>query len=215
MGMDIKDVIANRQEAERKERIERILSAGKKLFLEKGYLGATMRDIALEAELSTGAIYVYFKGKDEIYGRVCEEAFHILLELLGEARKTDGNSLERLEAVARAYVRFYIDYKDYFDILTFNDLGFKRAGISDELLASLEKLSFKAISFINDTVLEGIGEGLIFKNVDSWELSVALWAGIEGLIFIHKRGYFDNYGLDLNDLINTELRLVLYGIIPR
>ena len=213
--MELKKAITRRQESERKERIERILNAGRKLFLDKGYLGATMRDIALESELSTGAIYLYFKGKDEIYGKVCEEAFFKLIDFLKRAQESDGTPLERLEAVARAYVRFYTDYTDYFDILTFNDLGFKKVGLSDELLKSLEGLSYQAISAINDIVVEGIKEGNIFESIDSWELSIALWAGIEGLIFIHKRGYFENYGLNLEELLNTELRLIMYGIIPR
>jgi len=213
--MKIRDAISKRKESERKERVERILNAGKKLFLKKGYLGTTMRDIALEAELSTGAIYVYFKGKDEIYGRVCEEAFHILNELLEKAQKSNGTPLERLEAIARAYVGFYTDHEDYFDIISFNDLGFKKVGLSEELLKTIEGLSHQAISIINDTAVEGIKEGIIFGDIDSWELSISIWAGIEGLIFIHKRGYFENYGLNLDELVNSEIRLIMYGIIPR
>ena len=57
-------VTAKRKEGDRQERIQRILKAGGKLFLEKGYLNTTMRDICREAELSTGAVYFYFKGKD-------------------------------------------------------------------------------------------------------------------------------------------------------
>lgn len=213
--MKIRDAISKRKESERQERIERILNAGKKLFLKKGYLGTTMRDIALEAELSTGAIYVYFKGKDEIYGKVCEEAFHILNELLEKSQEIDGGPLERLEAIARAYVRFYIDYADYFDIITFNDMGFKKVGLSEELLKSIEELSYRAISVINDIVVDGIKEDIIFDRIDSWELSISLWARIEGLIFIHKRGYLENYGLNLDELVNTELKLIMYGITPR
>jgi TetR/AcrR family transcriptional regulator len=213
--MKIRDAILKRKESERQERIERILKAGKKLFLKKGYLGTTMRDIALEAELSTGAIYVYFKGKDEIYGRVCEEAFHILNELLDKSQEINGGPLERLEAIARAYVRFYKDYADYFDIITFNDMGFKKVGLSEELLKSIEELSHRAISVINDIVVDGIKEDIIFDGIDSWKLSISLWARIEGLISIHKRGYLENYGLNLDELVNTELKLIMYGMTPR
>jgi len=82
----MQNVIAKRIEAEKQERIEQILKAARTLFVKKGYLGATMRDIAQEAELSTGAIYVYFSGKDEIYAKVCEEAFHVVIGLIKKAR---------------------------------------------------------------------------------------------------------------------------------
>jgi len=68
----LSSVLAKRQEAERRERRERILNAARAVFFEKGYLGATIRDIALKAELSPGLIYHYFAGKDAIYGKICE-----------------------------------------------------------------------------------------------------------------------------------------------
>ena len=75
-------VLARRREEERQERKERILEAAKIVFFRGGYLGATVRDIALEAELSTGLIYHYFAGRDAVYGKVCEEAFGVLLDVL-------------------------------------------------------------------------------------------------------------------------------------
>jgi hypothetical protein len=44
------------------------MNAAMMVFLKKGYLGTKIRDIALEAQLSPGLIYFYFRGKDEIYG---------------------------------------------------------------------------------------------------------------------------------------------------
>ena len=60
----ISKAIARRQEIERRERRERILNAARNVFFKKGYIGASMRDIALKAELSPGLIYHYFKNKD-------------------------------------------------------------------------------------------------------------------------------------------------------
>ncbi len=47
---------------------ERILECAKKEFLEKGYMDASLRTIAAEAETSTNSIYVRFKDKG---GSVC------------------------------------------------------------------------------------------------------------------------------------------------
>ena len=47
-------------------RKEQILMATWECFAEKGYHDTTMRDISRVSKLSTGAIYNYFKGKDEI-----------------------------------------------------------------------------------------------------------------------------------------------------
>jgi len=47
-------------------RREKILSAAWECFLQKGYRETTVREIARRLEASTGVIYTYFKGKDEI-----------------------------------------------------------------------------------------------------------------------------------------------------
>lgn len=56
---------------------QRILSAALKLFHERGFEAATMRDIAEEAGVATGAAYYYFPSKDaivmEFYRRSSDE----------------------------------------------------------------------------------------------------------------------------------------------
>ena len=55
-----------REKAERRrQREELILAEAEKLFLEKGFTAATISDIASSCELTNGAIYLYYKNKDE------------------------------------------------------------------------------------------------------------------------------------------------------
>jgi len=204
----MKAVIKRRQQLEKEERIKRILNAARRLFLKKGYLGATVRDIAFEAEMSTGVIYFYFKGKDEIYGKICEEAFHVLLDLLIKSDSKEETPLARLESLARAYIKFYNDFPEYYDILTFRDLGFKKVGLSEAVLKRLELLSSKALSILNNAVMDGIERGYINYSGDSWELTFSLWSGIEGLIFIHKRKYLENFNLDINTLLDLQIKII-------
>ena len=204
-----------RQQAERQERIDQILAAGRRLFLEKGYLGATVRDIAMEAELSTGTLYFYFKGKDEIYGRVCEDAFHILLGLFRRAAVTSGSPLEKLEALSLAYVKFYTEYPDYFDILSFRDMGFKKVGLSVERIERLDQFSAQSIDILEAAVQDGIRNGDLISNVSSRQMAMALWGGIEGILSLHKRGYLTQYGLDLQEVVQSQNRILFNGVRVR
>ena len=45
----------------------RLLEEGKKAFIEKGYGGAYLRDIAKDAGVTTGAIYAHYKDKDALF----------------------------------------------------------------------------------------------------------------------------------------------------
>ena len=208
-------VLAKRQETERMERKERILTAARKVFLSKGYLGATIRDIALEAELSPGLIYHYFDNKDDVYGQICEEAFHILLETL-KKEDLDGKSvLAGLESLARAYVRFYTDYPEYFEIISFKELGFKRVGLTGEIRDRLNQLSLSALSVLNEIVSEGIANGKIPEYGSSWEITLSFWASIEGIIFIHKRGYLEMFDLSINRILDCQIPIILDGIFSK
>ena len=56
---------------ERKRQQERlstlhILDAAEQVFAAKGYVGATVREIADEAEFSVGSVYSFFDNKDEL-----------------------------------------------------------------------------------------------------------------------------------------------------
>jgi len=44
-----------------------VLNAAKEVFFQKGYLNTTIHEIATRARVSNGAIYLYFRSKDDLY----------------------------------------------------------------------------------------------------------------------------------------------------
>jgi AcrR family transcriptional regulator len=68
--------------AKAEETRERILDAALRLFRKRGFDDTTMRDIAAEAEVATGAAYYYFRSKEELvmafYVRTADEAREFL-----------------------------------------------------------------------------------------------------------------------------------------
>jgi AcrR family transcriptional regulator len=202
----ISKVVAKRQEG--LQRKKQIISAAKTLFFKNGYIGATMRDIALEAELSPGLIYHYFKNKDAIYCKICEEAFYLLIHTLEKADVREKPVRMRFELLARAYIDFYMKYPEYFEIISFNELGYKKIGLNNEVLEQLNRLSLHSLSLLNNVVTEAITEGIIEKNGNPWEITLSLWASIEGIIFIHKRGYLETFNLDIEEILNRQIALL-------
>jgi AcrR family transcriptional regulator len=69
---------AERREREKEERRNSILDAAEKVFFSKGVREATMDDIAEEAEVSKGTIYLYFGSKEEVYLGIDLRALKIL-----------------------------------------------------------------------------------------------------------------------------------------
>ena len=71
-----REIIRERKKREKDRRGRDILEAAKKVFFAKGYLKATMDQIAVEAEISKPTIYQYFKTKDDLY-------FSLMLPIIG------------------------------------------------------------------------------------------------------------------------------------
>lgn len=200
--------IDRRKEAERYGRIEQILQGAKTVFLQKGYWSATMRDISEESQLSTGAIYFYFKSKDEIYGRICEDVMRLTVKLLKQSRKADGSLRDRLASVAKAYVGFYTNYSGDFDVL---ETAFKQVTLPDDINQSIERLVQEALSFVNEIFVQGVADGELPDNVDTWKLTMNIWATIEGSLYIHKRKFLEELHYDLDECISNQIHIFLAG----
>jgi AcrR family transcriptional regulator len=84
---------------------DRIVSAALSVFGELGFHGATIQDVVRESGLSVGAIYTYFRGKDDLFLATCDLASGRGFGELA-ARLARGRTLTDKLAIA---VAFYFD----------------------------------------------------------------------------------------------------------
>jgi AcrR family transcriptional regulator len=79
-----------------------IVDAAVVCFARDGFHRATIQDICREADLSPGAVYRYFTGKDEIIEAIADERHAREAGFLGGAREA-GGGYEGLRALGRAF----------------------------------------------------------------------------------------------------------------
>ena len=58
----------------------RIIDAATKIFARKGFYHAKISEIAREADVADGTIYIYFESKDDILISLFEEQMKVVLE---------------------------------------------------------------------------------------------------------------------------------------
>ena len=63
---------------------ERILDAAEALFAERGYAGATLRDVATAVGVRTPSLYNHFPNKESLYAAVLERGISPVLDVLTE-----------------------------------------------------------------------------------------------------------------------------------
>ena len=100
--------IQERKQRERERRRQQIIVAAKRVFSEKGYSKSTMEDIAREAELSPGTLYLYFKNKDELYASLSLRILQYLnIRLEDVKREKDVEPREKIDAIKEALFDVY------------------------------------------------------------------------------------------------------------
>ena len=94
-------------------RRDHILDAATRVFAAKGFNGATIRDVARQADVADGTIYNYFKNKDALlFG---------IFDRLNETEQRQHDLTRPPEADRDAFVRSYVRHRfDVFDRVGFD-----------------------------------------------------------------------------------------------
>ncbi len=97
-----------RWERRKDARPSELLAAALELFVEKGYAGTRLDDVATRAGVSKGTLYLYFANKEELFKTVVRESVVARIsETAGEIERFDGPSDELLEHVVRRWWTAY------------------------------------------------------------------------------------------------------------
>ena len=103
--------------------LNRIISAAKHEFMSKGYRDASLRDIAKDAHVTTGALYGYFKNKEDLFGALVHSSYYgfqqIYRDVLNEFMKlppeTQRETHNQLTiAYMRSLAHYMYDHHDAF-----------------------------------------------------------------------------------------------------
>ncbi|MES2423373.1 MAG: TetR/AcrR family transcriptional regulator [Pseudomonadota bacterium] len=73
-------------------------------FTKKGYHGTSLTEIAETLGVSKAALYTYVKSKDELLFFCHQAAMDAALDSVAQARKMEGNGLEKLCGALRSYL---------------------------------------------------------------------------------------------------------------
>lgn len=120
-----------------------ILITGKNEFLEKGYLGASLRNIAREAGVTTGAFYGYYKSKAELFDALVKEQYDTFLSVYCRAQTEFAGQPDEKQLVSvgeisgqcmEELLAYAYDHLDVFRLILCCSEGTKYAGLIDEMV---------------------------------------------------------------------------------
>lgn len=150
----------------------RVLEAGLKLFAERGYAGASVRDVAAAAGVKAATIYAHYPSKEHILAELCrvghEEQYRsVRAAVLGSG----GDPRGQIVAYVRAHVGFHTTYP-MLAVVSNSELHV----LGEQLGAATFVLRRQSEDLMQEIITRGIDSGQ-FQVPDRW-LAVAAIGGM-------------------------------------
>lgn len=186
-------------------RREQILKSAIRCISRQGYHQTTMDDIASEAGLSKGALYWYFKSKDDVMAALCKQQCDEHLEVLREFAEQKMSIKELTLKTGDKIIELLLHEPDQYK------MSFEFWALSDEneqvkrAHGEVHKIWQETVS---NLIKSGIKNGEIKPNIHAKELSIALLAIFDG-IFI---GYSFDKTLNIRKIWHTAVTAIFEGI---
>lgn len=186
--------IHERKEREKEQRREEILNAAQKIFFEKDLQTATMDEIAEEAELSKGTLYLYYKSKEDLYLAVMMRGLETLYHMFHKVISCKRPIAVRLAMLGEAYFQFFQKYRNYFRMFYFFQNPQFHKQVSPEIMETCTMENQKLWQLVINLIQKGIEEGSLKSNLQPAEAAVMLWSNSSAIMTrIDAQGeYFKN-----------------------
>jgi AcrR family transcriptional regulator len=174
--------IQERKEREKERRRQQIMVAAKRVFVEKGFAGATMEDIAREAELSAGTLYLYFKNKNELYASLTLRVLQYLnIRLEHLKNDTESDLRSKISNIKNALFDVY-----EFDPLILRNLFHLQSSevlknLSPELIEDIKIIGRNALEKLAGIFQRGIQEGICSYHQPT-AIADVVWALFSGVV---------------------------------
>jgi AcrR family transcriptional regulator len=174
--------IQERKEREKERRRQQIIVAAKRVFSEKGFSKSTMEDIASEAELSPGTLYLYFKNKEELYASLSLRILQYLnIRVEHVNKETELSPEQKLDKLIEAMYDVY----DFDPLIIINMFHLQSSetlkNLSPRLIGQIEELSRKSIGAFSSIFRDGVEQG-IFIDKHPVALSDIFWSLFSGVV---------------------------------
>lgn len=186
---------------------EAILRAATKVFAGKGYFNSKVADIAKEAGIADGTVYLYFKSKDEILHSIFDRAMAEFIEegkrelkdfdnAKDKLRRISQLHLERLGADREMAIVFQVELRGSTKFME----AFSAAGFAEYL------------DIIRKTIEEGQTQGVFRKDLHPITCAKILYGALDEMVtnwILSKNSY------PLAPMADEVLKIFFGGVLEK
>ncbi|HEY0839871.1 MAG TPA: TetR/AcrR family transcriptional regulator [Vulgatibacter sp.] len=165
---------ASAREQAKGDKRARIVEAAIRVFADRGFHRATVAEVAREAEVADGTIYLYFKNKDDLLACLFEERMAELNALMtAELAKVDG-ALEQARCFVKTHLRMVRERPALAQVLIVE------LRQSARLIKAHKATGFASyLDIIGGIVERGIADGSMRASVDARAIRRAIFGALD------------------------------------
>jgi TetR/AcrR family fatty acid metabolism transcriptional regulator len=142
------------------EKYYRIINAATKIFAKKGFFQAKVSEIAKEAKVADGTIYLYFENKDSILISLFEEQMKRVLDDMREGISKETDAVKKIERFALNHLKLIEQNKDVAEII---QVELRQ---SSKFMKEYKNEKFaEYLNLIGDIIQEGQEKGIFKKDI--------------------------------------------------
>jgi AcrR family transcriptional regulator len=150
-----------------------------KLARDSNSIQLTVKDLTRDVGVTPAAFYRHFGSVEELFSEVRIEGLELFEAAEREALKvSSANSVERVEGLIRAYVRFAATYPGHFRVMTDSEVA---------RMPNAEMKDRPALALVAQAIADGQRLNQISAG-NPKDLAIAAWAAVHGLSSLFANG---------------------------
>lgn len=186
---------------------EAILRAATKVFARRGYFNSKVADVAKEAGIADGTVYLYFKSKDEILHSIFDRA---MAEFIAEGKKELAeieNPQDKLRRIAELHLEKLGADRDMAIVFQVELRG------STKFMQEFSAAGFaEYLDIIQQTFIEGQRTGIFYKDLKPIVCAKILYGALDEMV---TNWILSNNSYPLAPMAEEVLKVFFGGVLRK
>ena len=193
----------------RNSKREDILQGALRAFAKNGFYNTRVSEIASEAGVADGTIYLYFKNKDDLLISLFEDRMEWIIDRLqSELDDADGDVLHRLRTFIHLHFRLAVERRDLAEFITVE------LRQSAKFVKEYENPRFADyLKMLHSLIDEGQQEGIIRADLNTRLISRALFGALDEVLL--QLALSERPPEDVSDEARQIADMIIDGLVVR
>ncbi len=207
--------VTERKKREKQLRRNAIIDAAEQLFFKQGFDNVSMDQIAREADLAKGTLYLYFKSREDLHYSIVNRVLEMIYKVLKDQYDPEKKGAENLLKLGKSYIDFSQNYPNHIRAIMMVDSSKFEKLDKNQSLKILEPDS--PLVFFTEIIKKGQLDGSIRSDIRDREMALILWSHLSSILELVtlRLPLVNAMGINEKELLEKQFELSLRGVLSK